>query len=74
MLLAKTRNIINQYGRKPLGGEFCLQQHLNYDFYIHFILINWKLLVVRPVLKMKTGFRGFETERNPGFRKFAEIW
>ena len=32
------------------------------------------LVVVGPVLKMKTGFRGFETERNPGFRKCAEIW
>ena len=32
--------------------------------------ISW-CLVVGPVLKMKTGFRGFETERNPGFRKCA---
>ena len=24
-LLAKTCNIINQYGRKPLKGEFCLR-------------------------------------------------
>ena len=25
-------------------------------------------LVVGPVLKIKTSFRGFETEQNPGFR------
>ena len=30
-------------------------------------------LVVGLVLKIKTGFRGFETERNSGFRKFTEI-
>ena len=24
-------------------------------------------LVVGPVLKIKTGFRGFETKQNPGF-------
>ena len=41
---------------------------------------NWDIcdilekLVVRPVLKMKTGFRGFDTEQNLGFRKCAEIW
>ena len=32
------------------------------------------MVVVGPVLKIKTGFRGFETEQNPGFRKCAEIW
>ena len=26
-----------------------------------------EMLVVRPVLKIKTGFQGFENERNPGF-------
>ena len=31
------------------------------------------LLVVGPVLKIKTSFQGFGTERNPGFRKFTEI-
>ena len=31
-------------------------------------------LVVVPALKIKTGFRGFKTERNPEFRKFTEIW
>ena len=35
---------------------------------------SYRKLVVGPVLKMKTGFWGFETERNPGFRKCAEIW
>ena len=30
-------------------------------------------LVVGPVLKIKTGFRGFENERNPGFRKFRKF-
>ena len=34
----------------------------------------WYSLVVGPVLKIKTGFRGFETEQSPGFRKCAEIW
>ena len=31
------------------------------------------VLVVGPVLKIKTGFRGFETEQNPGFQKFTEL-
>ena len=26
-----------------------------------------QILVVGPVVKIKTGFRGFETKRNPGF-------
>ena len=34
---------------------------------------NMKILVVGPVLKIKTGFQGFETKRNPGFRKFTDI-
>ena len=25
------------------------------------------MLVVGPVMKIKTGFQGFETERNPGY-------
>ena len=33
-----------------------------------------QILVVGPVLKMKTGLRDFETERNLVFRKCAEIW
>ena len=41
------------------------------------IKMRWEqelyILVVRPVLKRKTGFRGFETERNPGFRKFTDM-
>ena len=47
---------------------------------IFFIFCQWpnamvgRILVVGPVLKEKNGFRGFETERNPGFRKCAEIW
>ena len=32
--------------------------------YLH---LSQHFLVVRPVLKIKTGFRGFETEQNPGF-------
>ena len=36
-------------------------------------LIIGPIVVVGPVLKIKTGFRSFETERNPGFRKFTEI-
>ena len=36
--------------------------------------ISSKLLVVGPVLKIKTVFWGFETKRNTGFRKCAEIW
>ena len=27
----------------------------------------------RVAMKIKTGFRGFETERNPGFRKCTDI-
>ena len=30
-------------------------------------------IVVGPFVKIKTGFRGFETERNPGFRKCTDI-
>ena len=38
-------------------------------------MIGWRdvILVVGPVMKIKTGFRGFETERNPGFRKCTDI-
>ena len=30
-------------------------------------------VVVGPVEKIKTGFRSFETKRNPGFRKCTDI-
>ena len=31
-------------------------------------------VVVGPVLKIKTSFRGFEAKRNPGYRKCTGIW
>ena len=30
------------------------------------------VVVVGPVMKIKTGFRGFKTEQNPGFRKCTD--
>ena len=35
--------------------------------------LNMQYYSVRTGSENKTGFRGFETERNPGFRKLAEI-
>ena len=37
--------------------------------------INLRLsVVVGPVLNIEAGFRGLDTERNPGSRKSALIW
>ena len=35
--------------------------------------IDNETIVVGPAEKIKTGFRSFETERNPGFRKCRDI-
>ena len=35
---------------------------------------SYLIVVVGPVLKIKTGFWCFDIEQNPEFEKFAQIW
>ena len=55
---------------EPKNTKFKTKHH-----FLHRIKKNfYQGLDVRPVLNMKTGFRGLEPERNPEFQIPALIW